>query len=194
MMPKRPNILLITTDTQRWDTLRCMAAAGRLPEGERRGFALWNDLTTTILAAAGVSGPAVQHMQGYDLYTPLCRGEGSPRQHAAATLLKTAAVATQRWKLSYYFEDGRGQLFDRTADPQEQIDLYDDPDQREVRDQLLFGLLAWYGDTIDLHGLIARSHRGGPIARRAVAHMKGVSGLQAKERLNQICRAVDRVG
>ena len=131
-------------------------------------------------------------MQGYDLYTPLCRGEPSPRQYACATLLKTAAVATRRWKLSYYFEDGRGQLFDRIADPQEQIDLYDDePAHREVRDRLLFGLLAWYGDTIDLHSLIARSHRGGPIARRAVAHMKGVSGLDAEERLNQICRAVD---
>ena len=26
-MPTRPNILLITTDTQRWDTLRCMPGA-----------------------------------------------------------------------------------------------------------------------------------------------------------------------
>ena len=28
-MSKQPNILLITTDTQRWDTLRCMGAQGR---------------------------------------------------------------------------------------------------------------------------------------------------------------------
>ena len=82
-------------------------------------------------------------------------------------------------------------MFDRIADPQEQIDLYDDKPHREIRDKLLFGLLAWYGDSIDLHSLIARSHRGGPIAQRAVAHMRGVSGLDAEERLNQICRTVD---
>jgi hypothetical protein len=45
-----------------------------------------------------------------------------------------------------------------------------------------------------LHGLIARSHRGGPIARCAVAHMKGVSGLDAEERLNPVCRAADGLG
>jgi arylsulfatase A-like enzyme len=174
-----------------WRVPLIVSQPGTLPEGERRGFAIWNDLTTTILAAAGVSGSAAQHMQGYDLYTPLRCREPSPRQYAAATLFKTAAVATRRWKLAYYFEDGRGQLFDRIADPQEQIDLYDSAAHREVRDRLLVGLLAWYGDTVDLHGLIERSHRGGPIARRAVTHAKGISGLDAEERLNQVCRAVD---
>ena len=43
----------------------------------------------------------------------------------------------------------------------------------------------------DLHGLIARSHRGGPIAGRAVGHMKQVSGLDAEERLNRICQQID---
>jgi arylsulfatase A-like enzyme len=174
-----------------WRVPLIVSQPGTLPEGERRGFAIWNDLTATILAAAGVPAAASQHMQGYDLYTPLCRGQPSPRGYAAATLFKTAAVATQRWKLAYYFEDGRGQLFDRIADPSEQINLYDDETYRHIRDRLLVGLLAWYGDTVDLHSLIARSHRGGPIARRAVAHMKGVSGLDAEERLNEICRAVD---
>jgi hypothetical protein len=60
-----------------------------------------------------------------------------------------------------------------------------------ARDRLLFGLLSWYGDMSDLHGLVARSHRGGPIARRAVAHVKQASGLDAEERLNRICREVD---
>jgi arylsulfatase A-like enzyme len=179
-----------------WRVPLIVSQPGTLPEGERRGFAIWNDLATTILGAAGVPREAYRHMQGYDLYAPLCRGQGSPRGYAAATLFKSAAVATRRWKLTYYFEDGRGQLFDRIADPQEQVDLYDVATppgvaHREVRDRLLVGLLAWYGDTIDLHGLIARSHRGGPIARRAVAHMKGLSGLDAEERLDQICRAVD---
>ena len=130
-------------------------------------------------------------MQAYDLYTPLLRGEPSPRQYAVATLLTSTALATRRWKLAYYFEDGRGQLFDRLNDPREQRDLWDDPAHREVRDRLLFGLLSWYGDMTDLHGLVARSHRGGPIAGRAVRHMKKVAGLDAEERLNRICQEVD---
>jgi hypothetical protein len=84
-------------------------------------------------------------------------------------------------------------LFDRIADPQEQADLYEDEAFRAIRDRLLVGLLAWYGDTTDLHGLVARSHRGGPIARRAVAHIQGVSGLDAEDRLGQICRAADEL-
>jgi hypothetical protein len=43
----------------------------------------------------------------------------------------------------------------------------------------------------DLHGLVARSHRGGPIAGRAVAHVKQVSGLDAEERLNRVCHQID---
>jgi hypothetical protein len=82
-------------------------------------------------------------------------------------------------------------LFDRLNDPCEQSDLWDAPTYREVRDRLLFGLLSGYGDKMDLHGLVARSHRGGPIARRAVAHIKQVSGLDAEERLNRICQMVD---
>ena len=113
------------------------------------------------------------------------------QRYAVATLLKSAALATHRFKLEYYFEDGRGRLFDRLKDPSEQIDLWNASTHREVRDRLLFGLLSWHGDTMDLHGLVALSQRGGPIARRAVAHMKQVSGLEAEERLNRICQEVD---
>jgi arylsulfatase A-like enzyme len=180
-----------------WRVPLIVSQPGTLPVGERRGFAIWNDLTVTILSAAGAGVQACRHMQacthmqGYDLYTPLTRGESSPRQYAVACLFKSAALATCRFKLAYYFEDGRGSLFDRLNDPCEQRDLWDDPTYREIRDRLLYGLLAWYGDTMDLRGLVARSHRGGPIARRAVAHMKQVSGLDAEERLNRICQEVD---
>jgi hypothetical protein len=106
-------------------------------------------------------------------------------------ILRSMALATRRWKLEYYLEDGAGRLFDRINDPQEQVDLFGDETCRAVRDRLLTGLLAWYGDTTDLHGLMARSHRGGPIARRAVSHVKQLTGTESEERLNRICREVD---
>jgi arylsulfatase A-like enzyme len=171
-----------------WRVPLIMSQPGTLPSGERRGFAIWNDLTTTILAAAGTG---CNTMQGYDLYTPLSRGEPTPREHAVAVIYKSTALATRRWKLEYYFEDGSGRLFDRVNDPQEQVDLFHDDAHRVVVDKLLRGLLSWYGDTSDLHSLVARSHRGGPIARRAVGHMKQIAGLEAEGRLNRICREVD---
>jgi arylsulfatase A-like enzyme len=171
-----------------WRVPLIMSQPGALPSGERRGFAIWNDLTTTILAAAGTG---CDTMQGYDLYTPLTRGEPSPREHAVGVIYKSTALATRRWKLEYYFEDGSGRLFDRANDPQEQLDLFHDDAHRDVKDRLLQGLLSWYGDTSDLYGLVARSHREGPIARRAVDHTKQIGGLEAEERLDRICREVD---
>ncbi len=165
-----------------------MSQPGTLPSDERRGFAIWNDLTATILAAADTG---CDSMQAYDLYTPLKQGDASPREYAVAALYRSAAVVTKRWKLEYYFEDGHGRLFDRLTDPQEQTDLFDSNEYQVVRDKLLFGLLSWYGDTLDLKGLLDRSHRGGPIARRAVAHMKTIKGIESEERLNRICCEVD---
>jgi arylsulfatase A-like enzyme len=82
-----------------WRVPLIVSQPGTLPEGERRGFAIWNDLTVTILTAAGVGVQACRHMQGYDLYTPLICGETSPRQYAAACLFQSVALATHNYKL-----------------------------------------------------------------------------------------------
>ncbi len=171
-----------------WHVPLIMSQPGTLPAGERRDFAIWNDLAQTILAAAGTS---CSTMQGYDLYTPLRNGRPSPRAHAVANLYRSIAVATHHWKLEYYIEDGIGRLFDRIRDPEEQVDLYADPSYRDVRDRLLQGLLTWRAATLDLRGLINRSHRGGPVARRTVAHTQSLRGLTAEEDLDAICREVD---
>jgi hypothetical protein len=103
------------------------------------------------------------------------------------------AVATHRWKLEYYVEDGRGRLFDRKHDPREQNDLFDSSAYMEVRNKLLKGLLTWYADASDLVGLVQRSFRAGPIGRRAVSQMKDRKGVEAEERLNRICQEADRI-
>jgi len=173
-----------------WRVPLIMSQPGTLPQGEQRGFAIWNDLTTAILAAAGTG---CDTMQGYDLYSPLRRREASPREYAVGVCFRSLAVATKRWKLEYYFEDGSGRLFDRLADPREQSNLYTYPAFAHIRCLLLEGLLAWYGDAADLSGLRARAHQGGPIAKRAVDHLNQVRGLDSEERLKTVCRQADRL-
>ena len=173
-----------------WHVPLILSQPGTLPCGEHRGFAIWNDLTATILAAAGTG---CDTMQAYDLYAPLRHGDPSPREYAVGVLYKSVAVATRRWKLEYYFEDGRGRLFDRKHDPREQNDLFDSSAYTEVRNKLLKGLLTWYADSSDLVGLVQRSFRAGPIGRRAVSQMKDRKGVEAEERLNRICREADRI-
>ncbi len=167
-----------------WRVPLIMSQPGTLPSGERRDFAIWNDLPVSMLAAAGTDCPT---MQGYDLYTPLRRGDASPRQCAVGSMYKTVAVATTCWKLEYYFEDADGRLFDRQTDPQEQRNLFHDDGYQDVKNRLLQGLLAWYGDTSDLKGLLDRSDAGGRIAQIAVGHMHEIQGIDSEERLNAIC-------
>ena len=173
-----------------WRVPLVMSQPGRLPSGEKQGFAMWHDLTASILAAAGT---ARETLQGFDLYTPLIAGKPLPRQCACAALFKSAAVATQRWKMEYYFEDGSGRLFDREKDPQEQFDLWNVSGLELIRNRLLQGLLTWYGGTIDVEGLIQRSRGGGPISKRATGHIRASSGLTAERQFNDLCSEIDNM-
>ncbi|MBI3974182.1 MAG: sulfatase-like hydrolase/transferase [Chloroflexi bacterium] len=171
-----------------WRVPLILSLPGTLPQGERRDFAIWNDLTATILAAAG-TGCAT--MQAFDLFTPLARGEASPRRCAVGTLYKSCALATPRWKLEYYFEDGLGRLFDRLLDPLERTDLYDTPTHRALRDDLVCALLTWRADLLDLHGLQARTGGGGPVATRAAAYTRAMRGTDPERRLNDYVDAIE---
>lgn len=161
---------------------------GVLPAGERRDFAVWTDLAPTILAAAGLACPT---MQGFDLLGPLARGAPSPRRCAVATLYTSCALATRHWKLEYYFEEGRGRLFDRLADPDEQDDHWDSTAHATIRGELLAALLAWRGDLTDVQWLQEHTGGGGPVARRAAAHSYTRRGDDAERRLNERLAALE---
>jgi arylsulfatase len=172
-----------------WRVPLLMRLPGVLPAGERRDFAIWNDLTATILAAAGTSLPSAQ---GFDLLTPLAAGEPSPRRCAVGTLYKSCALATRRWKLEYFFEEGEGRLFDRERDPQEQTNLWDEPAQAPVRHALVEALLRWRSDLMDVQWLTEHtSSGGGPVARRAAVITNAMRGTDAEQRLNDRAEEID---
>jgi arylsulfatase A-like enzyme len=160
---------------------------GVIPAGERRRFALWNDLNATILGAAGLSSPTTQ---GFDLLEPLSRGGESPRRCAVSHLYKACALATERWKLEYGLEEGRGRLWDRVDDPLEQHDLWDDPSYADVRHAMTHALLTWRGDLTDVQWLQEHTSGGGPVAVRAAANTGKFKGTDAESRLNDRVEAI----
>lgn len=185
-----------------WRVPLVISMPGTLPQGEERAFATWNDIPTTLLAAAGTDCPT---MQGFDLFTPLRDGGPSPRKCAVATVYKSCALATRRWKLEYYLEEGEGRLFDRVNDPQERTDLYHDPARAEVRNELVHALLTWRGDLTDLHALIAGT-KAKPkpmdnakdarsryllVAPRISTHTRAMRGTDAESRLNERAERID---
>ncbi|WP_134698598.1 sulfatase [Ammoniphilus sp. YIM 78166] len=182
-----------------WRVPFIMSMPGTLPTNERREFALWNDIPTTILGAAGIASDT---MQGFDLFTPLKEGKPSPRRCAVATLFKSAALATKRWKLSYYFDKAEGRLFDRQQDPLETNNLYNDPHHVDVRNQLLHALLTWRADMMDLQfyhetgdRFIKRANSlklKVPVARRVINEVRSIQGWQGEERLNQLAERIDQ--
>jgi arylsulfatase A-like enzyme len=165
-----------------WRVPLIMSMPGTLPCGEQRDFAVWTDITASILAAAGTR---CDTMQGLDLFTPLTQGLPSPRRCAVAGLYKSIALATKRWKIEYYMDEQTGRLYDRLQDPHEQTNLFDEPLFHNIRQQLLFIVLAWHADLMDLTRLYSTSTGGGPVARRAIDHLKSMNGIDSEMRLNR---------
>ncbi len=185
-----------------WRIPFVMSMPGTLPEGTQREFAIWNDIPTTLLAAAGTS---CSTMQGFDLFTPLCNDGPSPRRCAVATLYKSCALATRRWKLEYYVEEGTGRLFDRLEDPAEQIDLYASDAHVTIRNEMLHALLTWRSDIMDLRALLdgtkakpkpmnkrkdSRS-RYLLVAPRISLHTRTMKGTDSEQRLNDRAERID---
>ncbi len=173
-----------------WRIPLIMSMPGTLPQGETRDFAIWNDITATILSLAGAPTTFVQ---GLDLTKALEPGGQSPRNHAVATLYKSMALATSKWKLEYYIEEADGRLFDRVNDPKEQHDLYHDAEYAKVRDALLIALLAWRADIMDLNFTIGttKAMKGGEVSVRASRHTLAMRGSDSEERLNKAVAAID---
>lgn len=105
----------------------------------RQEMVLNVDLAPTILAAAGLDPP--RSMQGVDIST-LYLGSGSdgwrtdflyehPTHRSASFIPASEALVTKDWKYLYWPEQEYEQLFDLSADPQEEQDLARSPQHQE---------------------------------------------------------------
>ncbi len=171
-----------------WRVPFLMRMPGTLEAGSTREFAIWNDIAATILGAAGLESDT---LQGFDLFGPVASGEPSPRRCAVATLYKSCALATRRWKLEYYFEEGTCRLFDRKKDPGEYEDLSESELHRDVRAALIEALLSWRSDILDTAFLKARTSGSAPVAARVTEFVKEMTGCESEQRLNERAEVID---
>ena len=96
------------------------------------------DITATIRERGSPS------WHGYDLHGGLSHQGVSPRPGGvAAALLQGLALVTSSWKLVFYLDDGKGQLFSRAEDPRELTNLFDEQSPASVRAKLMVALLRW---------------------------------------------------
>lgn len=158
-----------------------MRMPGVLPAGATRTFANTLDIPATILAAAGAEIPV--DYQGFDLLTPVSKGLPSPRKVGISTEYRAHAVVTPSWKLAYFYEQGEGRLWDRIHDPEEQNDLFNSSDTREVREGLLMALLRWRAQQDPLGYLRASTHAAGPAAVCSHNHTMHLRSLDAEIQL-----------
>ena len=104
------------------------------------------DIAPTLLEFAGL--PVSEAMQGRSL-RPILAGESSPDEHRDFVRCEyldavngpdhtfATMYRDRRWKLNVYHGHGIGELFDMQADPREHHSLWDSPDHRDVKLDLM---------------------------------------------------------
>jgi arylsulfatase A-like enzyme len=171
-----------------WRVPLIMSMPGTLPEGQKQDFAIWNDITATILGAAGISSNT---MQGFDLFNPLSENKSSPRKCAVSVHHRQCALATKKWKIIYDYDYNNGRLFDRVNDPQEQHNLYDNPEYKDIQNDLLQALLQWNSELIDVQRLKENTSGGGRVAKITAEYTQAMRGTDVEQRLNERAEKID---
>jgi len=126
-------------------------APGRFSGGRRLGgLCQQMDLGPTILELAGA--PVPESLEAVTLLPAL---EGEPwagREHVFAEQSRDGIltgckymtmVRSREWKLVHFLDEPHGQLFDLTRDPDELVNLWDEPAAAEQKQQLLAVLREW---------------------------------------------------
>jgi uncharacterized sulfatase len=115
---------------------------GRVPAGsENASLQSLVDLAPTFLSACGLPIPGV--IQGVD-QLGVWKGEvASARDIVVAefrhqpTKIHLRTYISDRYKMTVYRDQEYGELFDMLSDPQERKNLWDDPDSRALRSEML---------------------------------------------------------
>jgi arylsulfatase A-like enzyme len=103
------------------------------------------DLTPTLLSLCNL--PIPEDMDGLDMSTVLQQGESSPRQAALIehiddpSKIRLKTVVTDRYKMTVYIGQSYGELYDFVEDSGEIINLWNNPEYMEIRQDLYGKLL-----------------------------------------------------
>lgn len=146
---------------QKWTMYDCstrvplvVRCPDRFPEGKKvDGLVQQFDLAPAILELAGVDIPAK-----WDAESILPQLEGKTtegREYVFAehgkdwkefvftgTELMTM-VRSKKWKLVHYLGEDYGELYDLVSDPEEKVNLWDDPEHKLKKEELLKVLMDW---------------------------------------------------
>jgi len=110
-----------------------------------QGYSAHVDIFPTFLAMAGVGGGShtASALEGTDL-SPVLEGATQGSGEAFIEIRTCTGIVTDQWKLGVHPRDGEGELFHRTEDPDELVNLYDDPGYRQVRRELTDRLIDFH--------------------------------------------------
>ena len=119
---------------------------GKVPAGQRsQALQSLVDLSPSFLSACGIDIPRT--MTGTD-QTPVWFGEAtSARDYALVenrhepTTIHVKTYVNDRYKLTVYYNQPYGELFDLQEDPQEINNLWDDPESKDLKAELITQLL-----------------------------------------------------
>lgn len=157
------NLLLITTDQQRWDALSLwgkgitayddcqrIRALASWPAGQRKAVghspAMFSlvDVLPTLLGAAGLECPP--HVQGTSQLPVITGQQEVVRDWAlvdflASPLLHQQTLVHGGYKLVAYRHADYGELYDLRADPDQYVNLWDRPQAAPVRRRMMHRLV-----------------------------------------------------
>lgn len=112
---------------------------GRVPSGRTSDAMVSNyDLFPSLLSYLGLGDKpdSTRRRPGRD-YSPILRGESPEwKDEIFYELENVRAVRTPDWKYVHRFPDGPHELYDLAADPGEQFNLFGQPRQAEIQQQL----------------------------------------------------------
>ncbi|ULL18157.1 DUF4976 domain-containing protein [Paenibacillus sp. H1-7] len=115
---------------------------GQVPAG-RTSAAMQSlvDLAPTFLSLAGI--PVPRSMTGVDQSSVWLGTQSSARDHVLCefhhepTTIHQKTYVNERYKLTVYYNQTYGELFDLADDPQELRNLWDDPQHEQLKTELL---------------------------------------------------------
>ncbi|MEX2351042.1 MAG: sulfatase-like hydrolase/transferase [Balneolaceae bacterium] len=110
-----------------------------------QGYSAHVDLFPTLLSMAGtgVSSELEDKLEGMDL-VPVLEGRSEGAEAAYIEIRSCTGIVTDDWKLGIHPSDGEGELYDRREDPDELVNLYNDPHHQQIRRELTERLVQFH--------------------------------------------------